>query len=93
MADDNLLPVSRVELNSLLTSAVEEGATRALKEVGLDDKDAANDIRELRALMSSWKEVRKSAIQAIVKFLMTAVLGAMLLGVGIQLGGSNLLAP
>lgn len=91
MSSDAPITLTRAELDDLLDKAAERGATRALKECGLEDVNATGDIRELRALLKSWQEVRKSALQAVVKFLTTALLGALLLGLGIKLGASNLL--
>lgn len=83
--------LSREELDRLLIKAAEEGANRVLKGLGLEDADANMDVRELRAILKSWRDVRKTALQAVVKFLTTAILGAVLLGLGIKLGASNLL--
>lgn len=90
MADEPII-LTRQELADALDKAGEAGARRVLKELGMDDDNAGDDIRELRKLMTSWKEVRKSALQAVVKFLTTALLGALLLGMGIKLGASNFL--
>lgn len=90
MADEPII-LTRQELADALDKAGEAGARRVLKELGMDDDNAGEDIRELRKLMTSWKEVRKSALQAVVKFLTTALLGALLLGMGIKLGASNFL--
>ena len=91
MSDDAPVQFSKLELEALIDKASEAGAKRALKEIGLDDVNAGNDLRELRGLLKSWQDMRKSALQAIVKFLTTALLGAILLGAGIKLGGSALL--
>lgn len=91
MSDDPVVTMTKKDFDDALDKAAEVGALRALKTVGLDDKDAPDDVRELRSVIKSWREVRKSALQAIVKFLTTALLGAALLGAGIKLGGSSLL--
>lgn len=93
MADDmnQHIIITRQELADALDKAGEAGARRVLKEMGLDDEDAGDDIRELRKLITSWREVRSSALQAVVKFLTTALLGAILLGLGIKMGASNIL--
>jgi hypothetical protein len=85
------MSMTKEEFDNALDRAAAAGARRALKELGLEDENAGEDLRELRKLMASWKEVRKSALQAIVKFLTTALFGALLLGMGIKLGGSALL--
>lgn len=89
--NDQPLTLTRQELADALDKAGEAGARRVLKEIGLDDDDAGDDVRELRKLITSWREVRSSALQAVVKFLTTALLGAILLGLGIKMGASNML--
>lgn len=83
--------LSDAELREALATASEKGAQRALKELGLDDADAAKDIREMRALLNAWRETRKSFLQAVVKLLTTALFGALLIGAGVKLGMSELL--
>lgn len=89
----NIAPItiSKAELDAAVDHASEVGTKRAMKELGLDDVNASNDLRELRSFLASWKDMRKSALQATVKFLVTALLGALLLGLGIKLGASGLL--
>lgn len=92
MADEHTaLTINHSQLQKLLEEAAEKGASNALKSIGLSDENAFTDIRELRSLMTSWREVRKSALQATVKLLTTALLGALLLGLGIKIGAANLL--
>jgi hypothetical protein len=91
MSDSTPVPMTKADFEAALDKASEAGAKRVLKELGLDDVNANGDMRELRGLLNSWKDVRKSALQAIVKFLVTALLGALLLGLGIKLGASNVL--
>jgi len=42
----------------LLDRAAERGAKRALKDVGLEEPDAAQDLRELRHLLSALRLAR-----------------------------------
>lgn len=85
------LSMTKEEFDDAIDRAAEEGAKRALKELGLDDVNANSDLRELRGLLKAWRDARRSVAQAIIKFLTTALLGALLLGMGIKLGGSDLL--
>ena len=91
MSDPRTIVMSQQELDTILDEAARRGGILALKEVGLNDDNASGDLRDLRALLVSWREVRKSALQAIVKVLTTALLGALLLGIGIQIGGAQLI--
>jgi zinc D-Ala-D-Ala carboxypeptidase len=49
------------EFEAILTRAAEEGAKRALADVGLDGDEAALDIRDLRSLVDCIRLVRRTA--------------------------------
>jgi len=83
--------ITTAELEAALLEAATRGAKEALRSVGLNDENAQGDLRDLRGLLASWKEVRKSALQAVVKLLVTALMGALLLGVGVKIGAGNLI--
>lgn len=72
--------MTAAEIEELLEQAAERGARKALATVGLHDEEASNDVRELRSLLDSWREARKSVIQTIAKMFTTALLGALALG-------------
>lgn len=52
------------ELQKFLSSVSEDGANRALNkfklELGLNDEEAGKDIRSLRGMLESWKQVKTS---------------------------------
>ena len=48
---DDMLQMSESEFEELLARAAQEGARRALADAGLDGREAALDIRDLRALL------------------------------------------
>ena len=54
------------EFEAILTRAAEEGAKRALADVGLDGDEAALDIRDLRSLVDCIRLVRRTAMQTAV---------------------------
>lgn len=58
------------ELQDMLNKA----AKTALAELGLHDETAAQDLREIRSLLSAWRETRSTAWKTIVKLATTAVL-------------------
>ena len=75
----------------ILTRAAEEGAKRALADVGLDGDEAALDIRDLRSLVDCIRLVRRTAMQTAVRMITTGVMLALLAGIAIKLkifGGS-----
>lgn len=64
-------------LSELLEEAAERGASKALASVGLHDENAANDIREIRGLLDSWRLARQTVIRTAVKYVTVAILGAI----------------
>ncbi|WP_230798153.1 DUF6127 family protein [Salipiger marinus] len=73
------------EFEAILTRAAEEGAKRALADVGLDGDEAALDIRDLRSLVDCIRLVRRTAIQTAVRMITTGVMLALLAGIAIKL--------
>jgi hypothetical protein len=73
------------EFEELLARAAEEGAKRALAGAGLDGKEAALDIRDLRALLDAIRFVRRAAVQSAVHLITTGVILALLAGIAIKL--------
>ena len=80
------------EFEDLLARAAEEGAKRALANVGLDGKEAALDIRDLRSLLEGIRFVRRTAVQSAVHLITTAIIFALLAGIALKVkifgGGS-----
>lgn len=68
------------ELQQLIENAAEAGAERALAKVGLHDENAGHDVRELRSLLETWRDTKKTVSQTIARTITTAILGALALG-------------
>lgn len=68
------------QLEVLLERAAHRGACRALKDVGLEDDGAANDIRDLRQLIDGWRDVKKSVIHTFAKWVVLVILGIISVG-------------
>ncbi len=77
--------MSDAEFETILTPAAEEGATRALADVGLDGTEAALDIRDLRSLLASIRFIRRTAMQTTVHIITTGVILALLAGTALKL--------
>ena len=73
------------EFEELMARAAEEGAKRALADVGLDGQEAAFDIRDLRSLLASIRFVRRTAVQTAVRMITTGVILALLAGIAVKL--------
>jgi sirohydrochlorin ferrochelatase len=87
--DERMVHLPRDDFDALLDRAAElgaqRGAERVLAHLGLENGHAARDVRELRDLLSAWRDARKTAWQTFIKVLTTGLLAALLVGVGIKL--------
>ena len=79
-----VLIMTEQELESLIDKAAQQGAKQALKEVGLSDEEAYDDVKELRSLLDSWRATKTTVGQTIARMVTTALLTA--LAVGIYMG-------
>lgn len=68
------------ELDILLEKAAERGADCALKKVGLHDEQAGKDIHEVRSLLESWRETRRTVQQTVAKIITTSILTILAIG-------------
>ena len=75
------------ELQALLEKAAEKGAANALNRVGLGDDDAGKDVADLRDLLTSWRDVKKTVLRTFIKNVTTFLLGAAALGAWMKWGG------
>lgn len=77
---------ARVTLRALVEEACEVGAARALRTLGLMDDKAGPDIVELRQLIQGWRDAKKSALSAVVAWLMRTCVALLLMGLAFKLG-------
>ena len=73
------------EFEAILTRAAEDGAKRALADVGPDGDEAALVIRDLRSLVDFIRLVRRKAMHTVVRMITTGVELALLAGIAIKL--------
>ena len=85
LPEGTTLGMSEIEFEVLLTRAAEAGAKRALADAGIDGKDAALDIRDLRSLLDCIRFVRRTAVQTAVHLITTGVMLALLAGIALKL--------
>ena len=83
--EDSFVRMPEHEFEAILARAAEEGAQRALADVGLEGDEAALDIRDLRSMLDLLRLVRRTAVQTVVRAVTTAILLALLAGVAIKL--------
>ena len=85
LRENTNLRMPEAEFQAMLARAAEEGAKRALADVGLEGESAALDIRDLRALLDSIRFVRRTAVQTTVHLVTTGLILALLAGTAIKL--------
>ena len=75
---------------ALLEAASEMGARKALARLGLADEAARNDINELRELLGAWRDAKLSARREVVNWVIRALFAALLIGLAVKLGLTDL---
>ncbi len=68
-----------------MARAAQEGARRALVDAGLDSREAALDIRDLRALLEGIRLMRRTAAQTIIRMLTAGLILTLLAGIALKL--------
>ena len=84
-SEQGFIRMPDAEFEAILSRAAEAGARRALANVGLDGRDAALDIRDLRSLLDCIRFVRRTAVQTMVRLIITGVMLALLAGIALKL--------
>ena len=72
-----------------LRAIIREEMKSVLKEVGLHDDDAGNDVRDLRSLITDWRGIKKTIWQTVARWGTLIVLGLMTLGAWSRLNGGG----
>jgi hypothetical protein len=72
-----------------LRTIVREEMKSVLKEVGLHDDDAGNDVRDLRSLITDWRGMKKVVWQTLARAGTMFVLGLLMLGAWSKLNGGD----
>ena len=83
--DAGVVRTSESDLEMILALAAEEGARRALTDVGLGGKDAVLTIHDMRSLRKCIQVVRRTAVQTAVNVITTGVLVALLARIAMKL--------
>ena len=73
------------ELAKLIDDAAERGAKRALESLGLHDEKAGADIRDLRTLIESYRDVKSTISKTLFQWITYGILGLLALGAYTQL--------
>ena len=75
-----------VTIRALIEEASDLGAGRALERLGLSDRGAETDVRELRELLSAWRDAKKAARGAVIGWIVRIGMAMVLLGVAVKVG-------
>lgn len=73
------------EIEEMLCRAADKGARKALSDVGLDGEYAADDIRELRSLLSALRLAKVTAWQTFIRVTTSGILLAIMAGIAFKL--------
>lgn len=73
-------------IRALVEEASELGAERALERLGLADRRAEDDVRELRDLLSAWRDAKKAARGAVIGWAVRIGAALLLLGMAVKMG-------
>ncbi|MCP1468691.1 hypothetical protein J3E64_000358 [Sphingobium sp. OAS761] len=79
-------PVDMVTIRALVEEASALGAERALERLGLADRRAQDDVRELRELLSAWRDAKKAARGAVIGWAVRIGMALILLGIAVRTG-------
>jgi hypothetical protein len=72
-----------------LRKIIREEMKSALKEVGLHDEEAGDDVRDLRSLITDWRGIKKTVLNTLAKAGTVFVLGLLMLGAYSRINGGG----
>ena len=72
-----------------LRTIVREEMKFALKEIGLHDDEAGDDVRDLRSLITDWRGMKKTVWNTIARAGTVFVLGLLMLGAWSKFSGNG----
>jgi len=79
-----------VDIDELaLRKIIREEMKSALKEVGLHDEEAGDDVRDLRSLITDWRNIKKTVLNTLAKAGTLFVLGLLMLGAWSRFNGGG----
>lgn len=67
------------ELDALLERVAKRAVKDVLKELGLNEETAAEDMREIRSLLDAWRDTKRTVRQSVVSTLSRATVGFLII--------------
>lgn len=80
--------LTQEQIEAMLNKAAEYGARKALSDIGLHDDDAADDVRELRNLIDTWRDTKRTAWKTFISWGVKGLLLALVAGLWFKTGQS-----
>jgi len=80
-----------ITLRAIVEEASELGANRVLERIGLGDRQAQDDIDELRELLGAWRAAKASAWKAAIEWIVRGAMAVLLIGIAVRLGMPGML--
>lgn len=71
--------------NERIARAAADGASEALKRIGLDDATAGRDVEEFRSALSTWRDLKSEAYKTLVRWGVMAIIAMIVLAVSPKL--------
>lgn len=78
--------MTEAELEIMLDKAAKRGAREALKDIGLLDEAARDDMREIRSLLEAWRDTKRTVGQTVARFFTMALLALLAAGAYMEFG-------
>ena len=72
-----------------LRKVIREEMKSVLKEIGLHDDDAGEDVRDLRSLIHDWRETKRTIWNTVARWGTMVVLGILSLGAWNKFNGNG----
>lgn len=79
------ISITEIELEMMIGRAAEAGARKALHDIGLHDEEAASDVRDLRDLLETWRDAKRTAWKTFVGWVTKGFLAMLVVGAWYQL--------
>jgi len=70
--------ITKDELVAMIAKGSDDGALKALARVGLHDENAVHDVKELRSLLDSWRQTKRTVRSTVIKTLTVGILGFLM---------------
>ena len=72
-----------------LRKVIREEMKSVLKEIGLHDDDAGEDVRDLRSLIHDWRETKRTIWNTVARWGTMVVLGILSIGAWNKFSGNG----